>query len=181
MLQRGRFLFLCLIAGVIGWWVFRVTNNYLLVAIIAGAVVVDSIVRIYLFRSRKKPNRFTRFLRTDTMPKTTTQSEIWKQVALSALLYLFVATGCALIVLTAFETPIIPILMAVTTLLILVPRKYWSLRRYYRPAKVRDGVEAQQRLEFDEDMESIYGSKLLFLGYGALVIIIMTSMGIWLN
>ncbi len=173
-----RLLFSYAIAAVIGWWVFRVTNSHLLMAILVGSVTVDFVVRAYLWRS--KPNRFTRFLRTDTMPQETTYSEIWKQVALSALFYLLIAVGGALLLRTVFESPVVPILMAVMILLIFVPERYRSLRRYYRPVEVRIGVTSQQQLVFDADMKSIYGSKLISVLYGGSVTIISISLGIWL-
>ena len=46
-----KLVFFYLVAVVIGWWVFRVTGSYLLVAILVGVVLVDLIVRIYLYHA----------------------------------------------------------------------------------------------------------------------------------
>lgn len=145
-----------------------------------GVVLVDLIVRIYLYRMRSNPNRFTRFLRTDTMPQVTTHSEIWKQVALSALFYSPLAAAGALLLLTVFESPVVPILMAVMILLIFVPERYRSLRRHYRPIEVRDEVDSQQQLVFDADMKNGYRSGLLFILYNGLMLVAMIGIGIWL-
>ena len=174
-----RFLFNCLIAVVLGWWTFRHTGNYLLVAVIAGAVALDFAVSTYLWRNRS--NKAFRFLRVDTMPETTTRSELWKQVALSTLLYLIVATAAASILAVAvFESPIVPVLMVAAVLTFHVPQKYWALRRHYRPVEIQNEVDIHHRLEFVADMKSVYGSKLLSVSYAGLVAIAMLTLAIWL-
>lgn len=82
--------------------------------------------------------------------------------------------------LTVFESPVVPILIAVMILLIFVPERYRSLRRYYRPVEARDGVDSQQRLVFDTDMKNTYESRLLVILYNVLVLVAMIGIGIWL-
>ena len=176
-------LFFYLIAAFIGWWILRtplsVSDKYLLVALTAGAIVLDFVVRVYLWRNRS--NKAFRFLRADTMPKTTTRSELWKQVALSTLLHLFIAASAALILaVVVFESPIVPVLMVAAVLTIRVPQKYWALRRHYRPVEVQNGVVIHHRLELASDVKSVYGSKLLSVSYVGLVAIAMITMAIWL-
>ena len=178
-----RLLFNCLIAAAVTWAILRMpisdSNRYLLLALLAGSVVIDFAVHLYLRRNRS--NKAFRFLHADTMPKTTTYAELRRQVALSALVYLLIAAVCALVmIMTVFESPIVPILMVPTALAVLVPRKYWSLRRHYRPAAFGDGVGARQ-LEFASDARSGYGAKLLLVLYVGLVAIVMTSLAIWLT
>ena len=177
-------LSLYFIIALIGWWMIRYSdsNKYLLVALLAGTVVVDLIIRVYLHRTRNKPNKLTRFLRTDTMPKTITRRELWEQVALATIFYLFLFAGVALIMIVAiFESPVTPIITVASAFFILVPQRYCFIRRRYRPIAVQNESGTQHLLEFDADMKSIYGSKLLFALYGVLVTIVFIGLGIWLN
>ncbi len=182
-------LSLYFIIALIGWWMIRYSdsnkyllNKYLLVAFLVGAVVVDLIIRVYLHRTRNKPNKLTRFLRTDTMPKTITRRELWEQVALATIFYLFLSVGGALFLIVAgFESLITPIIVAGIAFFILVPQRYCFIRRRYRQIEVQNESGTQHLLEFDADMKSIYGSKLLSALYVGLVMIVFIGLASWLN
>ena len=115
------------------------------------------------------------------MPKETTYAELWKQVALSTLLHLFIAIAVTSILAVAvFETPVVPIIVGASALAILVPQRYWSLRRHYHPIEAQAGAAMRHQLEFVADAEGVYGSKLLPVTYVGLSVIVMTSLAIWL-
>ena len=174
-----RFTFNFLIAVLIGWWTFHITINYMFVAVIVGVVTLDFAVTFYLWRNRSK--KAFRFFHVDTMPRETTYAELWKQVALSTLLYLFIAIAATSILAAAvFESPVVPIIVGASALAVLVQRKYWSLRRHYRPIEAQGGTAIRHQLEFVADAEGVYGSKMLSVTYVGLVIVVMTSMAIWL-
>lgn len=174
-----RLTFNFLSAVLIGWWTFHITSNYLFVAIIAGAVALDFAVTFYLWLNRSK--KAFRFLQVDTMPKTTTYAELWKQVAFSTILHLFIViAGVSIMAVAVFKTPVAPIIVGASALAILVPQRYWSLRRHYRPIEAQGGTATRHQLEFVADAEGVYGSKLLSVTYVGLVIVVMTSLAIWL-
>ena len=178
-----RFLFNFLIALLVGWWMLRLPipdfNKYLLIAIIVGAVTVDFAITFFIRRNRSK--KAFRFLHTDTMPKTTTYAELRKQVALSTPFYLFIAIAAASIPAVAvFESPVTPITVGATALAILVPQKYWSIRRHYRPIDAQGGADTRHQLEFVEGARGVYGSRLMPVAYVVSVTILAVSMAIWL-
>ena len=145
-----RLTFNFLIALLVGWWMLRLpiadSNKHLLLAVIAGAVAVDFAITFFIRRNRSK--KVFRFLNATTMPKMTTYAELWRQVALSTLINLCIITiGALILILTVFESPVVPILMVAAVLATQAPHRYWSLRRRYRKVEVQNGADTHYQLE----------------------------------
>ena len=148
--------------GLITSYLFYLSRNYIWVVVILGVVFVELGVRRY-FEHITPQDKF-HFLQPWRIPDPATRRDLLGRAGFDALLYLplYIALAVFLAVVAEFSAVLIGV-TAMGVLVVIFVRRYWRMRRQYRPAQSQDGSRGlDKRLYYEGPSDLSTRERLTF-------------------